>query len=100
MARDNQRVLAAARKAIEAERRAHKCYICGRRDLPRYARRWMLVALALFGLYAYGGEKDAFLGLAAVFALGGGVAAVLYESIKPDEEDELRENLNRLPHGG
>src|SRR5437870_12966055 len=38
MERNNQKAVTAARKSIKAERAAHKCYICGRQDLPRMAR--------------------------------------------------------------
>jgi len=97
MERDNQKALAAARKAIEAERTAHKCYICGRRDVPRYARWLALWAAAFFGLRLYGSNvPDATMfGYLAAAAGGAAFLAAMYEGIEPDDEAAMR---RKSPH--
>ena len=100
MERDNRNALAAAMKAIEAERKARKCYICGRRDPPRYARWFALWAAGLLGLglYAYRVPDAAFLGYLGAAAAGAALAAAMYEGIQPDDEEALRKKFNETPH--
>jgi hypothetical protein len=61
MERDNAAALAAARRDIAIERKAQKCYICGRRDLPRWARRYGLAAAGLFALPSFAPTAHAML---------------------------------------
>jgi hypothetical protein len=98
MERDNGIALAAARREIEIERAAHKCYVCGRRDLPRYARGWGIAAAILIGLWIWTGEKSVPLGVLGVLALGGAIGSGLHEAQKPDDEEKLRKEFNEKPH--
>lgn len=100
---DDARVVAAARKAIEAERKAHKCYICGRTDPPRWARMFGVAAAVLLGVYLYGSDRFpsdvAIYGLAGVAAVGAAFGSGMHESIKPDDEAETRRKFNKKSHG-
>jgi hypothetical protein len=99
--RSDQKAVAAARKSIEAERKAHKCFICGRKDLPRWSRFFAVLAALLLGVFAYASDRllDATIfGYVGVAAAGAAVAAKMYESIKPEEEAEIREKFNGKPH--
>jgi len=98
--RSDQKTLAAAKKAIEAERKVHKCYICGRSDLPRWSRLFGVSAAVLLGAYAYASDRTfdaAIFGFVGVAAAGAAVAARMYESIKPEDEAEIRRRFNRKP---
>jgi hypothetical protein len=98
--RDNQRALAAAKKAISAERAVHKCYICGRRGLPRYTRFLSVSAAVLLGFRLWIGEgSDAFaLSYLGVAALAGAFVAGMHEGIEPDNEEALRKKFNETSH--
>jgi hypothetical protein len=102
MEQDNANAVAAARKAIEAERKAHKCYICGRSDAPRWARGFGVAAAVLLGVDLYGSERFpsdvAIYGLAGVAAIGAAFASGIHESIKPDDEAEARRKFNEKSH--
>jgi hypothetical protein len=105
MERDNATALAAARRDIAIERKAQKCYICGRRDLPRWARRYGLAAAGLFALPSFAPTAHAMLAREFVFfdylgavALGAALAAWMYEAIKPDDEEKLRKRFNEQSH--
>jgi hypothetical protein len=97
MERDNQKAVAAARNAIESERKVHRCYICGRQDLPRWGR-WLGPWAGLFGLGLYLSPETIMLGYLGVAALGAFLAASVYESIKPEDEEQIREKFNKTPH--
>jgi hypothetical protein len=99
--RSDQRAVAAARQAIASERKAHKCYICGRQDLPRWSRLFAVSAAVLLGVFAYASDRtpDATIfGYVGVAAAGAAVAARMYESIKPEDEAEIRRKFNEKPH--
>jgi hypothetical protein len=105
MADDNRKALAAAEKAIAGERKTHKCYICGRRDAPRYARWFGLWAAGFLAVWLYlsdnprlGNDAPIF-GLLGVAAIGAAFGAGIYESIKPEDEQELRKKFNETSHG-
>lgn len=102
MADDNRRALAAAKQAIEAERKRHKCYVCGRLDLPRHARWFVLWAALFLGVWLFferkggGGEMFGIIGVAAV---GVAFGAGLHEnSDEPDDEEELKRKFDATPH--
>jgi hypothetical protein len=104
MERDNGKALAAARKAIEGERKAHKCYICGRRDLPRYARWFGLWAAGFLAVWLYTSDTKlsndaALFGCLGLVAIGATFGAAMNESIKPDDEQDLRRKFNETSHG-
>lgn len=96
--RDNSKALDAARKAIEAERKAHKCYICGRRDLPRYARWFGLWAAGFVAVWLYASDTKLLFGVLGLVAIGATFGAAMYETIKPDDEQELRRKFNESSH--
>jgi hypothetical protein len=82
--------------------RAHKCYICGRQDLPRWSRLFGVSAAALLGVFAYASDRipDATIfGYVGVAAAGAAVAAKMYESIKPEDEAEIRRKFNGKRRG-
>jgi peptidoglycan/LPS O-acetylase OafA/YrhL len=101
MQEDNAKAVAAAKKAIEAERKAHKCYICGRTDPPRWARLFGLAAAALLVVYFYATERfphdAALFGLAGVAAIGAALASAAHEAGKPEDEAEIRRRFNEKP---
>ena len=101
MERDNRNAIAAATKAIEAERKAHKCFICGRRDLPRYARWLAMWAAGLLGLQLYLADLPEFavLGYLGAAAVGAALVAAMHEGIAPDDEQALREKFHNRSHG-
>jgi len=100
--RSNQKSLAAAKKAIDAERKLHRCYICGRQDLPRCGRWFGLAAAVAFGLYLFlsqTGRAASVLGYVCALAAGAGFASMMYEGAKPVDEAETRRQFNEKPHG-
>lgn len=100
MKRDNRVALAAARKAIDAERRSRKCYVCGRQDLPRYARRFGIGAVVFFGFTLLGSNdpRAVIFGYLAAGVLGAAFAAGMYEGVEPDDEEALRKKFNETAH--
>jgi hypothetical protein len=100
MEQDNQTTLAAAKKAIEAERKAHRCYICGRSDLPRWSRWFGLWAAGLIGTWLYISEtgRDTVVGYFGLVALGAALAGGMYEGIKPADEEAARRRFHDTPH--
>jgi hypothetical protein len=100
MEQDNQTVLAAAQTTIEAERKAHRCYICGRSDLPRWSRWFGLWAAGLIGMWLYISEtgRDTVVGYFGLVALGAALAGGMYEGIKPADEEEARRRFHGTPH--
>ena len=100
MERDNRKALAAAARDIEAERKAHKCYICGRRDLRRYARWYGLWAAGLLGLRLLSNAPEVtIVGYLGAAALGAALAAAVHEGVEPEEEQALRKKFNETSHG-
>ncbi len=100
MARDNQKALAAAAMDIDAERKAHKCFICGRRDLLRYARWFGLWAAGLLGLCLLSNAPEfTIVGYLAAAAFGATPAAAMHEGVEPDEEQAVRQKFNETSHG-
>ncbi len=101
MERDNQKALAAARKAIEGERKVHKCYVCGRRDLPRIARWFLLCAVGLWLVWLYLADTSRsipILGYLAAAAAGAFVGSALHENEESDDEKDLRVKFNETSH--
>ena len=99
--RSDQKAVAAAKKAIETERKAHKCFICGRQDPPRWSRFFAASAAVLLGVFAYASDRtlDATIfGYVGVAAAGAAVAARMYESIKAADEAKIRKKFNAKPH--
>jgi hypothetical protein len=103
MEQDNQAALAAAQKEIAAERKVHRCYICGRSNLPPWNRVFGVVAAVLLSGWAYlsdSGRDASFFGTVGLVALGAAIAGTLYRSIEPAKgEDEARQRFNEKPHG-
>jgi hypothetical protein len=98
MERDNQRAVAAARNAIEAEPKVHRCYLCGRQDLPRWGRWYGLVAgfsaLALY--FAPNSTPETIIfGYLGAAALGAAISALMYEGIKPETEELIRGKFDK-----
>ena len=81
MERDNERAIAEAGKAIEAERKVRKCYICDRQDLPRMAWIFALVAAGA-GLLWWRGlmSPEAAIPIVALLAAGAAFGAGLHEA--------------------
>jgi hypothetical protein len=101
MERDSRKCLAAAKKEIESERKVHKCYICGRRDLPRYSKWFVLWAVVFVGVWLYAPEvhPDApIFGVLGALAAGAAFGAGMHEAVKPDDESELRGKFNKTSH--
>jgi hypothetical protein len=99
--RSNQKTLAAAKKAIDAERKVHRCYICGRQDLPRYARWFGLIAAVAFGMYLLLSEtarETSILGYLCAAAVGAAFGSAMFENTKPVDEAETRRQFNEKPH--
>jgi len=101
MEQDNQTALAAAKKAIEAERKVHRCYICGRSDLPPWNRLFGLLAAGLIGMWLYlseTGRDPGVVGYLGLVALGAALAGGMYKGIKPADEEEARRRFHETPH--
>jgi hypothetical protein len=93
--------LAAAKKAIEAERKVHRCYICGRSDLPPWSRLFGLLAAGLIGMWFYlseTGRDPGVVGYFGLVAIGAALAGGMYESIKPANKDEATRRFHDTPH--
>jgi len=100
MERDNRNALADARRGIAAERKVHRCYICGRSDLPPWNRLFGLLAAGFLGLYLYLSETNrgtGIVGFLAAATLGAAFASAMYTSVKPTSEDEARERFDETP---
>lgn len=92
MEEDNRNAIAAAARDIEAERKAHKCYIFGRRDLTCHARRFGWVTAGLLAVFF--SSNAALFGIIGALALGATFGAFVHESEKPDDEQELRQMVS------
>lgn len=88
MKRSDEKALAEARKSLETERKAHKCYCCGRQNLPRYSR-WLwsggIGFLVVYWWTSHIPDVAALPGLIAfpylaVLAIAAGVGSALHEA--------------------
>ena len=103
MERDNTKVLADARKEIERERKAHKCYVCGRKDLPRWSRGYACGAVLSIAVALYLSDRPEFaefawIGYVGAALVGAAIAASMHEHSEAIGEDEAQRRFNDSPH--
>ena len=88
MERDNKNALAGARKSIEAERKAQKCYCCGRQNVPRlswWCWGWSVALLLVYlnipeHLYVANVANVTALPYLVAFAIGAGIGSGVHEN--------------------